>query len=110
MSLKDTAVLTVFCLLWEICTDEAGAGRPHVDQPEAADLHHVAAATVDAEDIRCCRASSNEKKKITIKGCFMLCMFQRRLVLTAYSLFSRWKPHRFQKELMYWTLGLCPHG
>ena len=44
------------------CADEAGAGRPHVDQPEAAeaaDLHHVAAATVDAEDIRCCRASSN---------------------------------------------------
>ena len=25
------------------CADEAGAGRPHVDQPEAADLHHVAA-------------------------------------------------------------------
>ena len=54
------------------CADEAGAGRPHVDQPEAADLHHVAAATVDAEDIRCCSASSNEKKKLTIKGCFML--------------------------------------
>ena len=46
------------------CADEAGAGRPHVDQPEAADLHHVAAATVDAEDFRCCSASSNEKKKI----------------------------------------------
>ena len=62
------------------CADQAGAGRPHVDQPEAADLHHVAAATVDAEDIRCCRGSSNEKKKLTINGCFMLCMFQQRLV------------------------------
>ena len=41
------------------CADEAGAGRP--------DLHHVAAATVDAEDIRCCSASSNEKKKLTVK-------------------------------------------
>ena len=51
------------------CADEAGAGRPHVDQPEAADLHHVAAATVDAEDIKCCSALSNEKKKLTIKGC-----------------------------------------
>ena len=70
------------------CADEAGAGRPHVDQPEAADLHHVAAATVDAEDIRCCSASSNEKKKLTIKGCFLLCMFQQRLVLTFVSHFG----------------------
>ena len=83
------------------CADQAGAGRPHVDQPEAAeaaDLHHVAAATVDAEDIRCCRASSKEKKKLTIKGCFMLCMFQQRLVLTAYSLFSRWNTTDFRQN------------
>ena len=71
------------------CADEAGAGRPHVDQPEAADRHHVATATVDAEDIRCCSASSNEKKKLTIKGCFLLCMFQQRLVLTVCSVFRK---------------------
>ena len=51
---------------------KAGAGRPRVDRPEAADLHRVAAAAVDAEDIECCSASSNEKKKLTIKRCFLV--------------------------------------
>ncbi|XP_060928022.1 uncharacterized protein LOC133002262 isoform X3 [Limanda limanda] len=62
------------------CAEEAGEGHPHVDQPEAADLDNVAAAKVDAEDIRYfgipCQVVSKSlvsqiKKWRTMEGCTM---------------------------------------